>query len=50
MTAWQLQDAKARFTKFLNTATARVHRLKVATRNPSDFALLGVDLCNPFKN
>jgi len=31
-------------------ATARVHRLKVATRNPSDFALLGVDLCNPFKN
>ena len=31
-------------------ATARVHRLKVATRNPSDFALLSVDLCNPFKN
>jgi toxin FitB len=31
-------------------ATARVHRLKVATRNPSDFALLGVDLANPFKN
>jgi len=31
-------------------ATARVHRLEVATRNPSDFALLGVDLCNPFKN
>jgi predicted nucleic acid-binding protein len=31
-------------------ATARVHRLKVATRDPSDFALLGVDLCNPFKN
>ena len=30
--------------------TARVHRLKVATRNPSDFALLGVDLFNPFKN
>lgn len=31
-------------------ATGRVHRLKVATRNPSDFALLGVDLFNPFKN
>jgi toxin FitB len=31
-------------------ATARVHRLKVATRQPSDFALLGVDLFNPFKN
>ncbi len=31
-------------------ATARVHRLKVATRNTSDFALLAVDLFNPFKN
>jgi predicted nucleic acid-binding protein len=31
-------------------ATARVHHLKVATRNTSDFALLDVDLFNPFKN
>ena len=31
-------------------ATARVHRLKVATRRTSDFALLGVDLFNPFKH
>jgi toxin FitB len=31
-------------------ATARVHHLKVATRNTSDFALLSVDLFNPFKN
>ncbi len=31
-------------------ATARVHRLKVATRNTHDFALLRVDLFNPFKN
>jgi|SRR6266849_3425740 len=31
-------------------ATARVHRLKVATRNTSDLALLSVDLFNPFKN
>lgn len=31
-------------------ATARVHRLRVATRNTSDFALLGVDLLNPFKS
>ena len=30
-------------------ATARVHRLKVATRNPSDFALLGVNLFNPYQ-
>ncbi len=31
-------------------ATARVHRLHVATRNASDFAVLDVDLFNPFKN
>jgi len=31
-------------------ATARVYGLRVATRNTSAFALLGVDLCNPFKN
>lgn len=31
-------------------ATARVHRLRVATRNTADFALLGVDLLNPFKS
>ena len=30
-------------------ATARVHRLKVATRNESDFALLHADTVNPFK-
>ena len=31
-------------------ATARVHRLRVATRNTADFALLDVDLLNPFKS
>jgi predicted nucleic acid-binding protein len=31
-------------------ATARVHGLKVATRNENDFELLGVDLVNPFKH
>lgn len=31
-------------------ATARVHQLKVATRNISDFAIPGVDAFNPFKN
>ncbi len=31
-------------------ATARVHGLKIATRNTSDFALLGVDIVDPFKN
>lgn len=31
-------------------ATARVHRLKIATRNTPDFALLHVDLFNPFNN
>ncbi|HEU0039756.1 MAG: VapC toxin family PIN domain ribonuclease [Acidobacteria bacterium] len=31
-------------------ATARVHRLEVATRNTRDFSLLKVDLFNPFKN
>jgi len=30
-------------------ATARVHALKVATRNENDFALFRVDLVNPFK-
>ena len=30
-------------------ATARVQGLKVATRNESDFALLGVDTVNPFR-
>jgi toxin FitB len=30
-------------------ATARVHELKVATRNQGDFALLAVDTINPFK-
>jgi hypothetical protein len=30
-------------------AIARVHRLRVATRNTDDFASLGVDLLNPFK-
>jgi hypothetical protein len=30
-------------------AIARVHRLRVATRNTGDFASLGVDLLNPFK-
>ncbi len=30
-------------------AIARVHRLKVATRNEADFALLGADFINPFK-
>ena len=31
-------------------ATARVHQLKVATRNTDDFALLDVSFFNPFKN
>ncbi len=31
-------------------ATARVHDLKVATRNTSDFRLFDVDLFNPFRN
>jgi predicted nucleic acid-binding protein len=31
-------------------ATARVHALKVATRNESDFAIFRVDLVNPFKH
>ncbi|PYU10416.1 MAG: VapC toxin family PIN domain ribonuclease [Acidobacteria bacterium] len=31
-------------------ATARVHQLKVATRNTGDFALLNVSFFNPFKN
>ncbi len=31
-------------------ATARVHHLKVATRNTSDFTLFDVGLFNPFKN
>jgi toxin FitB len=30
-------------------ATARVHALTVATRNENDFALLGVELINPFR-
>ncbi len=30
-------------------ATARVHRLKVATRNERDFELLDADIVNPFK-
>ena len=29
-------------------AIARVHGLKVATRNTADFAHLGVDILNPF--
>jgi toxin FitB len=31
-------------------ATARVHALKVATRNENDFDVLRVDLVNPFKH
>ena len=31
-------------------ATARVHALKVASRNENDFDLLRVDLVNPFKH
>jgi predicted nucleic acid-binding protein len=31
-------------------ATARVHRLIVATRNEPDFKQLGVRTFNPFKN
>ena len=31
-------------------ATARVHGLKVATRNEKDFDIFGVDLVNPFKH
>ncbi len=31
-------------------ATARVHRLIVATRNERDFAQLDVRVLNPFKN
>jgi predicted nucleic acid-binding protein len=31
-------------------ATARVHRLIVATRNERDFRQLGVRTFNPFKN
>jgi hypothetical protein len=30
-------------------ATARIHRLTVATRNEKDFKLLGVEIINPFK-
>jgi hypothetical protein len=30
-------------------ATARVHALKLATRNEGDFELLHVDVVNPFK-
>ena len=30
-------------------ATARVHRLTVATRNEKDFKRLGVEIINPFK-
>ena len=29
-------------------ATARVHRLTVATRNVRDFQVFGVDIFNPF--
>ena len=29
-------------------ATARVHALTIATRNENDFALLAVELINPF--
>lgn len=38
------------FEDAMIAATARVHRLKIATRNTSDFALLNVDLFNPFNN
>jgi predicted nucleic acid-binding protein len=34
----------------MSAATARVHALKVATRNENDFDLLRVDLVNPFKH
>jgi predicted nucleic acid-binding protein len=30
-------------------ATVRVHALTVATRNENDFALLSVELINPFR-
>lgn len=30
-------------------ATARVHGLRVATRNEADFARLGLDVVNPFR-
>ena len=38
------------FEDAMIAATARVHEMKIATRNTSDFALLGVDLFNPFNN
>ena len=31
-------------------ATARIHRLTVATRNERDFASLGAAVLNPFSN
>lgn len=38
------------FEDGLIAATSRVHRLKIAARNTSDFALLDVDLFNPFNS
>lgn len=38
------------FEDAMIAATARVHGLRIATRNSSDFALFGVDLYNPFNN
>lgn len=48
----RLTDGKSPhlFEDAMIAATARVHRLKIATRNTSDFALLDVDLFNPFNN
>lgn len=38
------------FYDVMIAATARLHRLTVATRNEKDFKHLGVDLINPFKS
>lgn len=48
----RLMDGKSPhlFEDAMIASTARVHRLKIATRNTSDFALLDVDLFNPFGN
>jgi predicted nucleic acid-binding protein len=48
----RLRDRKSEglFVDAMIAATARVHRLIVATRNERDFARFDVRLVNPFKN
>jgi len=49
MDAWQVQDAKARFSELLDTTLNKEPQVVTRRGNERDFRQLDVKIINPFK-